>query len=97
MKRNTLIKHKEGDVVYEKSGPISLSYNILLTTLEAKAIVKPVIPIVTTKSTLTYTNCGKIGHSMETYHNRKREVPLVPIDTIKSIKPIVGIKTQLVK
>jgi hypothetical protein len=46
------------------------------------------------KSTLTYTNCGKISHSMETYRTRKREVYVVPIATIKSIKDVVGTKTQ---
>jgi len=41
------------DVVCEESGPISLSYNVLLTT-----IVKPLVLTVTIKSTLTCTNCG---------------------------------------
>jgi hypothetical protein len=27
-----LIKHKEDDVVCEESGPISLNYNVILTT-----------------------------------------------------------------
>jgi hypothetical protein len=39
----------------------------------------------------------KIGHLVESYHNKKREVPIVPTATIKSIKPIVGTKTQPIK
>jgi hypothetical protein len=34
---------------------------------------------------------------METCRNRKRKVPIVPIATIKSIKPIARPKTQHVK
>jgi hypothetical protein len=49
------------------------------------------------EATLTCTNCGKIGHSVETYHNRKREVPVVPIVTIEYIKPIARTKTQPIK
>jgi hypothetical protein len=61
--------------------------------LEAIPIVKLVIwSIVTTKFITTYTNCGKIGHIIETCHNRKREVPVVPTATVKFIKPIVGSK-----
>jgi hypothetical protein len=37
MKRNTLIEHKEVTIVCEESGPISLSYNALLTTPEANS------------------------------------------------------------
>jgi hypothetical protein len=59
MKKSTLIKHKEAAIVCEESGHVSLSYNVLLTTLEANIVVKPTIPIVTTKSTLTNTYCGK--------------------------------------
>jgi hypothetical protein len=95
MKKNTLIEHKEVVIVCEESGLVSLSYNALQTTLEANVVVKPVVPIVTTKSTLTYTNCGKISHLMKTYHNRKREVQVVLIATVKSIELIVGTKTNL--
>jgi hypothetical protein len=94
MKRITLIEHKEAVVICEENGLVSLSYNVLLTTPKANAIVEHVVPIVTIKSTLTYTNCGKIGHSMETCYNRKKEVLVVPITTIKSIEPIVGTKTH---
>jgi hypothetical protein len=93
MKRDTLIEHKEV-VVCEENGPVSLSYNVLLTTLEANIVVKPIVPIVTTKSSLTYTNCDKIGHLVETCHNRKRKVPSVPIAIVKSTKPITRTKTQ---
>jgi hypothetical protein len=49
-----------------------MSYNVLLTTPKANARVKPTVLVVTAKLALTYTNCGKIDHSMETCHNRKR-------------------------
>jgi hypothetical protein len=58
MNIDTLIKHKEVVVACEESGPISLSYNVLQTTPEANTIVKPIVPIVITKSSLTCTNCG---------------------------------------
>jgi len=61
MRRHTLIEHKETTIVCEESGPISFSYNILLTTQETNVVVKPIVLIITAKSTLTYTNCGKIG------------------------------------
>ncbi len=80
-----------------ESGPISMSYNVLLTTLEAHVRVKPIISVVIAKSTLTYINCGKTSHLVETCHNRKREVPVVPTATIKSKKPIVRTKTQPIK
>jgi hypothetical protein len=60
-------------------------------------VVKLVVLVVTNKSTLTYTNCSKTCHLVETYHNKKREVSIVPIVTIKSIELIVRIKTQHVK
>jgi hypothetical protein len=88
MRRHTLIEHKEAAVICEESGPISLNYNVLLTTLEINVVVNHVVSIITSKSTLTYTNCGKIGHSMETCHNMKREVLIVPTTTIKSTKPV---------
>jgi hypothetical protein len=97
MKRNILIEHKEVVVVCEENGSISLNYNVLLTTPNANSVVKPVVPTITTKSTITYINCGKTSHSMETCHNRKREVLVVPTTIIKFIKPIVRTKTQLVK
>jgi hypothetical protein len=72
MKKNTLIEHKE-IVICEESRPVNMSYNALLTTLEVNAGVKLVVPFVTSKSTLTYTNCGKTGHSMETCHKEKKK------------------------
>jgi hypothetical protein len=62
MKRNTLIEDKEIVVVCEESGPVSMVYNVLLTTPEDNVKVKLVIHSIIAKSTLTYTNCGKIGH-----------------------------------
>jgi hypothetical protein len=49
MKINTLIKHKKTNILCEEIGPINLSYNVLLTTLEANVVVKSVIPIGTVK------------------------------------------------
>jgi hypothetical protein len=40
MKRDTLIEHKEAIGVCEDNGPITLNYNVLLTTLEANIIAK---------------------------------------------------------
>jgi hypothetical protein len=62
-----------------------MSYNTLLTTLKANARVKPIVPIVTVKSTLTCTNCGKTSHLVETYNNKKIEIPVMLTITIKSI------------
>jgi len=97
MKKYTLIEHKEAIVVCEESGLVNLNYNVLLTTLKANIVVKPIVLVVTTKSILIYTNCGKIGHSLKICHNRKIKVPIVPTTTIKSIESIVETKTQLVK
>jgi hypothetical protein len=72
MKRNTLIEHKEVVVICEESGHVSLSYNVLVTTLEVDVVVKPIVPIVITKSTLTYTNCSKTSHLVQTCHNMKK-------------------------
>jgi hypothetical protein len=97
MMRNTLIEDKEVAIVCEESGHVNLNYNVLLTTPEVNTIIKPIGSTIIAKSTLTYINYGETNHSMETCHNRKREVPLVPIATIKSIQPIVGTKTQPIK
>jgi hypothetical protein len=35
---NTLIEHKEVVIICEESGPINLSYNVILTTQEANTI-----------------------------------------------------------
>jgi hypothetical protein len=42
MKKDTLIERKETIVVCEERGPINLSYNVLLATLEANTIAKPI-------------------------------------------------------
>ncbi len=88
MKRNTLIEHKEAIVVCEENGLVNMKYNVTLTTLEANVTVKLVVHAVTIKSTLTSTNCGKTNHSVETCHNRKRNVLVVPIAIVKYTKLI---------
>ncbi len=97
MKRDTLIEHKEVVVVCEKNGFVSLSSNVLLTTPKANTIVKPIIHVVITKSTLTCAKCGKTGHTLETCHNKKRDVPIVPTTAVKSTKFVVETKTELAK
>jgi hypothetical protein len=92
MKRNTLIEHKEVVVICEESDML-MNYNILLTTPKANVGVKHVVHAMTTKSTLTCTNCGKIGHLVETCHNKKREVPVVLIAIVKYIEFIARIET----
>jgi hypothetical protein len=76
MKRNTLIEHKEVIIVCEESGHVSMNYNVLLTTLEANVGVKLIVPAMITKLALTYTNCGKIDHLVETCHNKKKRYQL---------------------
>jgi hypothetical protein len=95
MKINTLIEHKEVVVVCEESGPISMSYNVLLTTLKANARIKPIGLAVIVKLALEYTNYGKTSHSMETCHNRKREVLVVPTATVKSTELVARTKPNL--
>jgi hypothetical protein len=51
MKRNTLFEHKEVTVLCEENIPITLKYNALLTTPKASTMVKPIVPVVITKST----------------------------------------------
>jgi hypothetical protein len=97
MKKNTLIKHKKTTVICEESGHVSLNYNVLLITLEVNTMVKPTIHVVTTKLTLTCTNCDKINHLVETYHNRKRKVAIVPTTLVKFTELVTGTKTQHVK
>jgi hypothetical protein len=76
---------------------LSLSYNVILIIVDVNTTVKPTIHVVTTKSTLTCTNCDKINHLIETCHNIKRKVAIVPIAIVKSIKIVAGTKTQPVK
>jgi hypothetical protein len=97
MKKDTLIEHKETILICEENGHVSLSYNDLLTTLEANIVIEPVVRIAIAKSSLTCTNYGKIGHSLKTYHNREKEVPIVPTATFKSIELVTKTKTQSIK
>jgi hypothetical protein len=97
MERNTLIKHKEAVVICEESGLVYLSYNALLTTLKANAVIKPIVHVVTIKSTLPCTNYGKTSHSVKLVITEKKEVPIMPTTTIKSIELVAKIKIQLVK
>ncbi len=97
MKKNILIWHKEAIIVCEESGLVSMNYNALLTTPKTNVGVKHVIPAMTTKLALTSTNYHKIGHLVETCHNKKKKEPIVPTTTIKFIEPIARIKTQHVK
>ncbi len=96
MKRNSLIEHKEV-VVCEENGHVSMNYNVQLITPKANVRVKLVVLAMTTKSALIFTNYDKTGHSVETYHNRKREVLVVPTVTIKYMEFVVGLKTQPIK
>jgi hypothetical protein len=88
MRRNTSIEHKEAVVVCEENGLVSLNYNALLTTPKVNIVVKPIIHVITIKSALTCTNCGKTNHLVKTCHNKKIEVPFVPTAIVKSTKPI---------
>jgi hypothetical protein len=88
VRRNTLIEHKEVVVACEENGLVNLNYNVLLTTPKTNTIIKHIVYVVTTKSTLAYTNYGKTNHSIKTCHNKKKKVLIVPTSTIKSIEPI---------
>ncbi len=74
-----------------------MSYNALLTTLEINIVLKLIVPAITVKLTLTCINCGKTNHLVETCHNRKKKVLVVPTTTFKSTKLVARTKTQLVK
>jgi hypothetical protein len=71
MKWDTLIEHKDVVIVCEENGHVSLNCNVSLTTPKANVVAKPIVPIVMVKSTLTYINCGKTCHILETCHNQK--------------------------
>jgi hypothetical protein len=88
VRRNTLIEHKEVVVTCEENGPVNLNYNVLLTIPKTNTIIKHIVHVVTTKSTLACTNYGKTGHSVKTCHNKKKKVLIVPTFTIKYIEPI---------
>jgi hypothetical protein len=53
MNKDTLIEHKEVAIVCEEIGHVGLSYNVILTTLEANLVVKPIVPTIIAKSSLT--------------------------------------------
>lgn len=74
-----------------------MSHNALLITPKMNVVIKPIVLVDSTKSTITCTNYGKIGDSIETYHNQKREMPIAPFVPIKSIEPIVGVIAQAIK
>lgn len=97
MKWDTFMEHKETIVVCEENGPINISHNALLITPKMNVVIKPIVHADSTKSTITCTNYGKIGDSVETYHNNKKAMPIALIVLIKSIEPIVGVTTQPTK
>jgi hypothetical protein len=96
MKWDTLIEHKVL-IICEENGLVSLNYNVLLTTPKANVIVKPIVFIIIAKYTLTYTNCGKTCHILETCHNQKWKVPVSLTTTINYIKLVVGTNAQPIK
>jgi hypothetical protein len=49
MARNTLIKHKEVVVIYEKKELIIVNYNALITHLESKLVAQPLVTYIITK------------------------------------------------
>jgi hypothetical protein len=96
MARNTLIKHKEVAVIYEKNELIIVNYNAFITHLESKLVAQPLVTYIITKQPLTYSNCGKIGHAQKTCHNMKRKLA-APIISTRVVQLVVGVTTQLVK
>ncbi len=78
-----MIEHKEVVIVCEEGRLVTLSYNVLLTTIETNVVAKLVVHVVKTKFTWTYIKCGKTSHTFETYHNRKKKVPIIPIIVVK--------------
>ncbi len=54
--KDTLIEHKEIVIICEENGPINLSYNVLLNTLEVNTIVKHVVV-----SHTDTTMCGSLN------------------------------------
>jgi hypothetical protein len=97
MTRDTLVKHKETVIIYEKNGPIIVNYNVLLTQLDSKTIVQPIINYTTTKQPLTCSNYGKIGCAKETYHNMKKEKHVIHFVLTKVVEPTAKVIAQHVK
>jgi hypothetical protein len=81
MKRDTSIEHKEAVIVCEESGPINLSYNALLTTLEANIVAKLIVLVIIKSHQCA--NYGKTCHTLETCHNKKIEAPVVSTAMVK--------------
>jgi len=48
MTRNTLIKHKEVVMIYEKNGWVIVNYNVLITQSESKLVAQPIVHYTTT-------------------------------------------------
>lgn len=63
--------------------------------LKGNIISQLVVIVVTTKSIIVYINCGKTWHSIETCHNWKKEILIIPIVTIMSIEPKAWTKTHV--
>ncbi len=97
MARDTLIKHKEAIMIYEKNKLVKTNCNTLITHPESKLVAQLVVIYTTIKQQLTYSNCGKIGHVKETYHNKKKEEHVVPSTSTKVDELIVGVITQPIK
>jgi hypothetical protein len=49
MTRNTLIKHKEVVVIYEKNGPVIVNYSALITQSKSKLVAQPIVHYTITK------------------------------------------------
>jgi hypothetical protein len=68
-----------------------------LSELESKLVAQPIINYIIIKQFLTCSNYGKTSHAKETYHNKKKEEPIVHVVTTKVVEPVVEITTQHVK
>jgi hypothetical protein len=97
MTRDTLIKHKEIVIICEKNASIIANFNVLLTQLDSKPIVQPIINYIIVKQPLTCSNCGKTGHAKKTYHNKKKEEHVIHFVSIKIIEPVAKIIAKPVK
>jgi len=47
--RNIMIKHKEAIVICEKSGPVIINYNVIITQLDSKPVIHPIVTYTTTR------------------------------------------------
>jgi hypothetical protein len=64
-----------------------------LSNIESKLVAQPIVDYTIAKQLLTCSNYGKTSHAKETYHNRKREKPIVHVVTTKIVEPVVEITT----